>query len=67
VIESRVKPDVLQKLSEEGHILQVHEEYSDAMGRGNIVMYDSKTKVKYGASDARADGSAEPEPPQFPQ
>jgi gamma-glutamyltranspeptidase/glutathione hydrolase len=67
IIESRVKPDVLQKLSQEGHVLHVDEEYSDDMGRGNAVMYDSKTKVKYGASDARADGSAEPEPPPFPQ
>jgi gamma-glutamyltranspeptidase/glutathione hydrolase len=67
VIESRVKTDVLKKLSAEGHIFNVHQEYSDAMGRGNAVMYDSKTKVKFGASDARADGSAEPEPPQFPQ
>jgi gamma-glutamyltranspeptidase / glutathione hydrolase len=67
IIESRVKPEVLQKLTSEGHILEVHNEYSSAMGRGNVVMYDSKTQVKYGASDARADGSAEPEPPPFPQ
>jgi hypothetical protein len=26
-------------------------------------MHDSKANVNYGASDARADGSAEPEPP----
>jgi len=67
VIESRIKPDVLQKLTAEGHVLHVQEEYSDSMGRGNAVMYNSKTKVKFGASDARADGSAEPEPPKFPQ
>ena len=67
VIERRVKTDVLKQLSSQGHIFDVHQEYSDAMGRGNAVMYDSKTKVKYGASDARADGSAEPEPPPFPQ
>lgn len=67
VIERRVKTDVLKQLSSQGHIFDVHQEYSDAMGRGNAVMYDSKTKVKYGASDPRADGSAEPEPPPFPQ
>lgn len=67
VIESRIKPDVLQKLTAEGHVLHVQEEYSDSMGRGNAVLYNSKTKVKFGASDARADGSAEPEPPKFPQ
>jgi hypothetical protein len=33
------------------------------MGRGNAVMHDSTANVNYGGSDARADGSAEPEPP----
>jgi len=63
VIESRVKPEVLQKLSAMGHIFQVEREYSTAMGRGQAVMHDSKTKINYGGSDPRADGSAEPEPP----
>ena len=63
VIESRVKPDVLQKLSSMGHKLDVRREYSTAMGRGQAVLHDSKAKLNYGASDARADGSAEPEPP----
>jgi len=63
VIESRVKPDVLQKLSSMGHKLDVRKEYSTAMGRGQAVLHDSKAKLNYGASDARADGSAEPEPP----
>jgi gamma-glutamyltranspeptidase/glutathione hydrolase len=62
-IESRVKPEVLSKLSAMGHQLQIQEEYSTAMGRGNAVLHDSATNVNYGASDARADGSAEPEPP----
>jgi len=63
VIESRVKPEVRQKLSAMGHQLDVRHEYTTAMGRGQAVMHDSKAKVNYGASDARADGSAEPEPP----
>jgi gamma-glutamyltranspeptidase/glutathione hydrolase len=62
-IESRVKPEVLSKLSAMGHQLQIQEEYSTAMGRGNAVLYDSAAHVNYGASDARADGSAEPELP----
>jgi len=66
-IESRVPADVRQKLTAMGHQLTVHAEYSDSMGRGNSVMHDSKTGMNYGASDARADGSAEPEPPSFPQ
>jgi len=63
VIESRVPSDVRQKLSAMGHRLDVQREYSTAMGRGQAVMHDSKANVNYGASDARADGSAEPEPP----
>ncbi len=63
VIESRVTPEVRQKLSTMGHQLDVRREYTTAMGRGQAVMHDSKAKVNYGASDARADGSAEPEPP----
>jgi len=66
VIESRVTPEVRQKLSAMGHQLDVRREYTTAMGRGQAVMHDSKTKVNYGASDARADGSAEPEPPPLP-
>jgi gamma-glutamyltranspeptidase / glutathione hydrolase len=63
VIESRVSPEVRQKLSSMGHQLKVEREYSTSMGRGQAVLHDSATKVNYGASDARADGSAEPEPP----
>ena len=63
VIESRVDPVVLQTLSSMGHKLEVHREYSSAMGRGQAVLHDSHAKVNYGASDARSDGSAEPEAP----
>jgi gamma-glutamyltranspeptidase / glutathione hydrolase len=66
VIESRVDPDVLQKLTAMGHILEVHKDYSSAMGRGQAVLHDSATNINYGGSDARADGSAEPEAPTFP-
>jgi gamma-glutamyltranspeptidase/glutathione hydrolase len=61
VIESRVTPEVRQKLSAMGHQLDVRREYTTAMGRGQAVLHDSKTKVNYGASDARADGAAVPE------
>jgi gamma-glutamyltranspeptidase/glutathione hydrolase len=68
VIESRVKPEVLHKLSSMGHMLDIRREYSTAMGRGQAVLHDSKANVNFGASDARADGSAEPEPPPvFPK
>jgi gamma-glutamyltranspeptidase/glutathione hydrolase len=63
VIESRVTPEVRRKLSSMGHQLDLRREYTTAMGRGQAVLHDSKAKVNYGASDARADGAAVPEPP----
>lgn len=63
VIESRVTPEVRQKLSAMGHQLDVRREYTTAMGRGQAVLHDSKAKVNYGGSDARADGAAVPELP----
>jgi gamma-glutamyltranspeptidase / glutathione hydrolase len=61
VIESRVPPEVRQKLSSMGHQFDVRREYTTAMGRGQAVLHNTKTKVNYGASDARADGAAVPE------
>jgi gamma-glutamyltranspeptidase / glutathione hydrolase len=62
VVESRIDRDVLQQLREKGHQIRVRKEYSAAMGRGQAVLHDSKHRVNFGASDPRADGSAEPEP-----
>ena len=62
VIESRVKPEVLQALTAKGHKLVVRKEYTALMGRGQAVMHNSKTGMNWGASDPRADGIAEPEP-----
>jgi gamma-glutamyltranspeptidase/glutathione hydrolase len=66
IIESRVNPEVRDKLSAMGHQLKVEREYSTSMGRGQAVLRDSAERINYGASDARADGSAEPEPPPIP-
>jgi len=62
LIESRVDPATLQQLRQKGHKLKVRKEYSTAMGRGQAVMRNAKSKVNFAASDPRADGSAEPEP-----
>ncbi len=62
LVESRVAPDVLKQLRQKGHRLRVRKEYSATMGRGQAVLHDSKRRVNFGASDPRADGSAEPEP-----
>jgi gamma-glutamyltranspeptidase / glutathione hydrolase len=63
-IESRVKPQVIEQLRAMGHNLELRKDYSAAMGRGQAVLHDSTRKVNFGASDPRADGSAEVEPPQ---
>jgi gamma-glutamyltranspeptidase/glutathione hydrolase len=62
VIESRVKPDVLDALRAKGHKLDVRKEYTVLMGRGQAVMHNSKTGMNWAGSDPRADGVAEPEP-----
>lgn len=62
VIESRVKPDVLQALRDKGHKLDVHKEYTALMGRGQAVVHNTKTGLNSAGSDPRADGMAEPEP-----
>jgi len=62
VIESRVKPEVLQALRDKGHNLQVRKEYTALMGRGQAVVHNTKTGLNSAASDPRADGVAEPEP-----
>jgi gamma-glutamyltranspeptidase / glutathione hydrolase len=63
VIESRVKPEVREKLTSMGHKFRVAGDFTTAMGRGQAILHDSQTKVNYGGSDPRTDGSAEPEPP----
>lgn len=64
-IESRVKPDVIEQLRAKGHKLELRKEYSAAMGRGQAILHDSTKKMNFGASDPRADGSAEAETPNF--
>jgi len=61
-IEARFQPEVLEQLRQKGHDLRVLGDYSSNMGRGQAVLFNSQTGLKYGASDPRADGNAEPEP-----
>jgi gamma-glutamyltranspeptidase / glutathione hydrolase len=61
VIENRVGEASLNELTAMGHQLEVHDAYTTRMGRGQAVLFDAKTGVKYGASDPRADGAAVPE------
>ena len=68
LIEARVAKDVRDALVAKGHELKVVGEFSNQVGGGQAVIYDSATGVKYGASDPRKDGAAVPEPhPYFNQ
>lgn len=62
MIETRVAPAVREALRRMGHQLKEVGAFSTEMGRGQAVLHDARKKVNYGASDPRADGSAEPEP-----
>jgi gamma-glutamyltranspeptidase/glutathione hydrolase len=62
LVESRVAAETLAELRQRGHQLRVRKEYSAAMGRGQAVLHDANRHMNFGASDPRADGSAEPEP-----
>jgi len=64
-IEARVPESVRDELSKRGHQLSVMGDYSGFMGGGQAVMHDSATKVNYGASSPRKDGSAIPEPDPY--
>jgi gamma-glutamyltranspeptidase/glutathione hydrolase len=61
-IESRVPQGSRDSLTAKGHDLDVRGEYSGLMGGGQAVMFNSRTKVKFGGSSPRKDGAAIPEP-----
>ena len=62
LIENRVAKEVREALTAKGHELKVVGDFSNQMGGGQAVIYNSATGVKYGASDPRKDGAAVPEP-----
>jgi len=62
MIESRVPKEVRDALAAKGHQIKLTGEFSNQMGGGQAVVFNSATGVKYGASDPRKDGSAVPEP-----
>lgn len=63
LIEDRVPAQARQQLSKMGHQLEVRGDFSLYMGRGQAIDHNTKTGLNYAASDARTDGSAEPQPP----
>lgn len=63
LLEDRVPADVRQQLTTMGHQLEVRGDFSLYMGRGQAIDHNTKTGMNFAASDARTDGSAEPELP----
>jgi gamma-glutamyltranspeptidase/glutathione hydrolase len=62
-IEDRVPAEVRQQLTNIGHQLDVRGDFSLFMGRGQAIDHNTKSGLNFAASDARTDGSAEPEFP----
>ena len=63
LIEDRVPAEVRQQLTGLGHQLDVRGDFSLFMGRGQAIDHNTKSGLNFAASDARTDGSAEPEFP----
>jgi gamma-glutamyltranspeptidase / glutathione hydrolase len=63
LIEDRVPGEVRQQLTGMGHQLVVRGDFSLFMGRGQAIDHNTRTGMNFAASDARTDGSAEPELP----
>jgi gamma-glutamyltranspeptidase / glutathione hydrolase len=62
-LENRVPGNVRAELEAKGHVLQMHNGFSNRFGGGQAVMRDFGAGVNYGASDPRKDGAAVPELP----
>jgi gamma-glutamyltranspeptidase/glutathione hydrolase len=63
LIEDRVPAEVRQQLTSMGHQLELRAHYSMYMGRGQAIDHNTASGMNFAASDARSDGSAEPELP----
>ncbi|MDE2599764.1 MAG: gamma-glutamyltransferase [Rhodocyclaceae bacterium] len=57
-IEGRVPAAVSDELTKRGHPIKVVEDYTDTMGHAGAILIDPSTKVRYGATDPRGDGTA---------
>jgi len=67
-LENRIPGNVRAELEAKGHVLQMHNGFSNAFGGGQAVMRDFAAGINYGGSDPRKDGEAIPElPPEIHQ
>ena len=64
-LEDRVPAGVRAELEAKGHVLEMHQGWSNSFGGGQAVMRDFASGVNYGASDPRKDGAAIPELPSM--
>ncbi len=64
LIEDRVPAEARQQMTSAGHELEVRGDFSLNMGRGQAIDHNTRTGMNFAASDARTDGSAEPEIPR---
>ncbi|MGC4049048.1 MAG: gamma-glutamyltransferase [Paludibaculum sp.] len=62
MMEARIDRDVRHQLTARGHDVDVQGAFSNMVGGGQAVLHDARAGVNYGASDARKDGAAIPEP-----
>ena len=62
-LENRIPGNVKPELEAKGHVLQMHNGFSNRFGGGQAVMRDFSTRINYGGSDPRKDGAAIPELP----
>ena len=64
-IEDRLPPATFTELLRRGHLIQLLAAFDLPTGGGHAVLYNSRTKVKFGASSPRKDGAAVPEPDPY--
>ncbi len=61
LLENRIPGNVRGELTAKGHVIEMHNGFSDLFGGGQAVMRDFAAGVNYGASDPRKDGAAIPQ------
>jgi gamma-glutamyltranspeptidase/glutathione hydrolase len=57
-LEGRIPAAVVEDLKRRGHPVRVVEDFTDTMGHAGAILIDPVTRVMYGATDPRGDGTA---------
>ena len=64
-VESAVPAEVRAQLAAMGHVFKVEPPRTDKFGYGQAVLFNTKSGVKFGASEPRTDGAAIPVPAPY--